>query len=730
MANETLSKILARQTPEDFIGREAELEALMSPAAAGDAGGCTVLLAAPGVGSSELLKQAFDRFFREQSVMPVYFSIDRADRTAESTARRFLYQICLQAAAFGRRDPRIIKYSPPPEDLDKIARPADAAWMERVITILRRAGPAEEGEYRLASNFGAAVRAAEAGPIVFLIDHLSEADFIEGGEALVRAFDGICGFPNAEFVFSTLRRRRPEFSQYREEQIGPLDRVLSGHIADSQARLAGLRISEQARDLIAAQTGGRIASVISLIRSAAKSGTHLESFRQVQSVYTDELTGGDTARYFDRILRDAAAEPEFQKNIVGILYDLFRGEASNFPAERWERLSGLGERASRALCILNTRELLTVSHGQISAASGDTLLADYIDSRYRLERGSGSRALIVGDSLSNSLKRAPELMAEFYRRSTALGLRELLARFETVEIPAALLDYGKFRDEYKGADDEEVFSRIEHGPDFVSLPQIVQSVYTESIFKPISQFIERERSAVGRGFNGRRYSNEEEIAWIAAEIDSKLEASAELAESWCDRLEAAASACGFARFKIWLVAPEGFTAAALEKLAARGAIGSSRQQIELLRHFLDRGRSPQRNKPGEEYEIVVPMGNETELIAANAVEDIARRHNMDAKSINQIKTALVEACINAAEHGHSPDRKIYQKFAFGDDKITITISNRGVRLADKRRPAGEPSDGRRGWGLDLMRRLMDEVTVEDVDDGTMISMTKYLPKTA
>jgi anti-sigma regulatory factor (Ser/Thr protein kinase) len=29
-----------------------------------------------------------------------------------------------------------------------------------------------------------------------------------------------------------------------------------------------------------------------------------------------------------------------------------------------------------------------------------------------------------------------------------------------------------------------------------------------------------------------------------------------------------------------------------------------------------------------------------------------------------------------------------------------------------------------------MRRLMDEVTIEDVDDGTMISMTKYLPKTA
>jgi anti-sigma regulatory factor (Ser/Thr protein kinase) len=39
--------------------------------------------------------------------------------------------------------------------------------------------------------------------------------------------------------------------------------------------------------------------------------------------------------------------------------------------------------------------------------------------------------------------------------------------------------------------------------------------------------------------------------------------------------------------------------------------------------------------------------------------------------------------------------------------------------------AGERT-GRRGWGLELIRRLMDEVRVEQVDDGTRILMTKYL----
>jgi anti-sigma regulatory factor (Ser/Thr protein kinase) len=44
--------------------------------------------------------------------------------------------------------------------------------------------------------------------------------------------------------------------------------------------------------------------------------------------------------------------------------------------------------------------------------------------------------------------------------------------------------------------------------------------------------------------------------------------------------------------------------------------------------------------------------------------------------------------------------------------------------------ADEPDEGRRGWGLKLMRRLMDEVSIEDVDDGTRIVMTKYLSAAA
>ena len=60
-----------------------------------------------------------------------------------------------------------------------------------------------------------------------------------------------------------------------------------------------------------------------------------------------------------------------------------------------------------------------------------------------------------------------------------------------------------------------------------------------------------------------------------------------------------------------------------------------------------------------------------------------------------------------------------------DDRAVLTVSNRGLRLASNA-ARNEPNEGRRGWGLKLMRKLMDVVTIEDVDDGTRIVMTKYL----
>src|SRR5258708_39234257 len=100
------------------------------------------------------------------------------------------------------------------------------------------------------------------------------------------------------------------------------------------------------------------------------------------------------------------------------------------------------------------------------------------------------------------------------------------------------------------------------------------------------------------------------------------------------------------------------------------------------------------------------------MLAASAVEQVARRLNFTPTAINQNKTAVVEACINASEHSLSPDRKIYQRFQVENDRLVITISSRGILPAniasniqgEDEALTGESdtSDDRRGWGLKLI----------------------------
>ena len=172
-------------------------------------------------------------------------------------------------------------------------------------------------------------------------------------------------------------------------------------------------------------------------------------------------------------------------------------------------------------------------------------------------------------------------------------------------------------------------------------------------------------------------------------------------------------------------------------MVRHNAFSSSRQQLGLLASRLgETTPSPVVPAgPPDEFLMVVPMGEDNELIAANTAEQIAKRLTFRPEAINQIKTAVVEACINAFEHSFSPDRKIYQRFRVESDRLVVTISSRGVlpgnlNGAGGRSDTTEAAEERRGWGLKLIRTLMDEVEFERVDDGTSLRMTKYVRDTA
>jgi hypothetical protein len=81
-------QILATMAAADFVGRANELERLARRA--GDAERGLLFLSAPTLGASELLKQIYDRLFREaDETIPVYFAVRKSDKTARRAALRF-----------------------------------------------------------------------------------------------------------------------------------------------------------------------------------------------------------------------------------------------------------------------------------------------------------------------------------------------------------------------------------------------------------------------------------------------------------------------------------------------------------------------------------------------------------------------------------------------------------------------------------------------------------------
>lgn len=704
--------ILASRPASEFLGRTAEIQQLLEQAAGISRG--VLILSPPGGGKSELLLQVFDELFRSRrGPVPIYFALKRSDDSADNTARRFVREFLTQTVGFLRSDPGIVISSPGSSELIELAKPVAGSWFPAALGLLEE--PTSGGFSLIKSRLNVAARAAAAGQKCFvMIDDLHEALRLANGDVLLEEIESL--LPRLGFVLAANRKFAAARPSHAMIELSGLPMENSSQMIAVIAGALGVETNDQTRDLMSVQFEGNPRAITSFLERAAASRSELQSFRGFSALYGREIVGGSIGQKYDELFRQVIPEADVRRAVLERLFFSFsRGELRN-------QIVTLPDDV-RA-------DLLRVFEIDAEAAQAteheNHVLRDYLTARFRTLVEARRPSAVMSDLVTENLKRAPRLMAQQYRKAAALGLRELLLRFDCQSIPTALLDYGVYRDRYKGREVAEVWSGLARDVDVLDLPQLVHADDADEYYPPIAQIADADRTVVAVGFIERRYTDDDEVAWLAAEIDSKLEATRDVAEFWLDRLEMVAMAAEFPKFKIWLIAPEGFDEEALAALRARRAFGSSRKQAELLMRFLNADGPETSTAETDEYEIVVPMGGDTELIAAHAVEEVAKRRNFPAKAVNQIKTALVEACINAAEHSLSPDGKIYQKFTVDNTKIVITVSNRGIRMTDRVTTVNEPGTGRRGWGLNLMKGLMDEVKIEEVDDGTRISMTKYL----
>ena len=130
-----------------------------------------------------------------------------------------------------------------------------------------------------------------------------------------------------------------------------------------------------------------------------------------------------------------------------------------------------------------------------------------------------------------------------------------------------------------------------------------------------------------------------------------------------------------------------------------------------------------------EVTLNIPIHPNMELVAAHTASIIAEIMDFEETHIDEIQLAIIETCINAFEHSNSEDSKVTVTYVLTDDELQLRITDHGTGFGMEQTKflTGEATAQamqKRGWGLEIIREMMDEVSIETSDEGTTITLLK------
>ena len=127
-------------------------------------------------------------------------------------------------------------------------------------------------------------------------------------------------------------------------------------------------------------------------------------------------------------------------------------------------------------------------------------------------------------------------------------------------------------------------------------------------------------------------------------------------------------------------------------------------------------------------ELFLPSTLGFEKIARGTVEALAREMGFTLDRVEDLKTAVAEACMNAIEHGNEMDesQSVSVLMSASARGIEVRVTDRGMNALSHELP--EPGVGdMRGWGLFFIKNLVDVFEVKHLPEGgNQVLMVSYL----
>jgi anti-sigma regulatory factor (Ser/Thr protein kinase) len=157
-------------------------------------------------------------------------------------------------------------------------------------------------------------------------------------------------------------------------------------------------------------------------------------------------------------------------------------------------------------------------------------------------------------------------------------------------------------------------------------------------------------------------------------------------------------------------------------IAALGAFAAPGQEQEDDITLVAIRRETQSATVLVEFSVASEPGNEREAI--RQLEPALAAAGLSAARLERMKTAVAEAVMNAMEHGNGfdPDLPVDVRLVGDGDVLRVEVTDRGSARPMPEAPepdieaklAGEQTP--RGWGLFLIRNMVDELDVSGDDE--------------
>lgn len=687
------------------------------------------------IGKTEVLRRVYQWLFWNQArVVPIYYQFKGGSHT-ETFADDYILETVKQCLAFIKRDPQNIKADPTLNELEKMLTEIDVSGVAELISKYKEAKRAGDCASALKNAIRAPyVLSLQWGIPIFLI--LDDTNRIAGKEhsrewsAIVEECVNLLRHESFSFLMAgTTRRILPgealngsveviELAGLEEELAVSMLVELCRHHNNTQYDTEILAIA-------ARKLEGNPMYLKSIVWSASKMGRGLASLKDFADVYAYTLINGNLG--FS--LNSAVSLETLHDLRVLNMYAC--SDKENAVEEVAGRLKCDPDAVKRTVDSLISFGLLEKNLGSVAWAGGN-VIKDFVGYVYGTRVAGKTLEEVKTLIVSKELREGFSVKGEKVEGRIKAEITDVVKAFSGQKVLAALFHNPIYAAHYKdsiyqpGLDEKET--------DAIQLPQVV------GCFDALRW--EKNEAGVpiiiAHGFRNGRYDAANEVVWMIGIKESTSPVNADEATDFIRR-----SSLLQRNFKSnspvrWVVGTEGFTNDALPVLAGEGVYTTDTAQLEMLKNVLECREAITPHactnavSPNKEFDVVLPMSPRAELVAARAAEEIGAGMGFDGDAVSRIKAALVEACINAFEHCKIKGSKVYLRFVVGNDRLVVQVQNKGSLFDRMPAPGATPESvsalpHKRGWGMELMKGLMDEVRLEKLSSGTRIVLVKYLP---